>query len=170
MALTVVQPGVGGTGNTNLTYPSSGGTVMVSGNMPAFSAYKNGDQSISSGTLTKVTYSDEEYDTNNNFASSRFTPTVAGYYQISAATDCAATALTRSLTVIYKNGSPYRYCGLWVVAASSEITSNVSSLVYCNGTTDYIEIYAMINGTSPTIYSSASPAITWFCGSLVRTA
>ena len=27
MALTVVQPGVGGTGATNLIYPSTGGTV-----------------------------------------------------------------------------------------------------------------------------------------------
>ena len=46
-----------------------------------FAVKKNSDvQTLSSGTLTKVTFDTELFDTNNNFASSRFTPTVAGQY------------------------------------------------------------------------------------------
>ena len=55
----------------------------VAGNGPAFSAYQSTLQSFSSNTVTKVLFQTEEYDTNSNFASSRFTPTVAGYYQLS---------------------------------------------------------------------------------------
>ena len=32
--------------------PATGGTVMISGNMPAFSAYAGSNQSISASTLT----------------------------------------------------------------------------------------------------------------------
>ena len=46
-----------------------------------FAAKKNSDvQTLSSATLTKVTFDTELFDTNNNFASSRFTPTIAGQY------------------------------------------------------------------------------------------
>ena len=46
-----------------------------------FAVKKNSDvQTLSSGTLTKVTFDTELFDTNNNFASSRFTPTIAGQY------------------------------------------------------------------------------------------
>jgi hypothetical protein len=81
-SVTLTVPSVAGT-NT-VTVPSATGTVMVSGNMPAVFAYKDGTpQSITNSTFTKVTFNTELYDTNNNFASSTFTPTVAGYYQIS---------------------------------------------------------------------------------------
>jgi hypothetical protein len=58
---------------------------MVSGNMPAFSAYQSSGQTLSSATATKLNFQTEEFDTNNNFDSTtnmRFTPTVAGYYQV----------------------------------------------------------------------------------------
>ena len=54
----------------------------VAGNGPVFEATAAGSQSINSGAYTKVLFATENYDTNNNFASSTFTPTVAGYYQI----------------------------------------------------------------------------------------
>ena len=49
---------------------------------PAFSAYSNTAQTFVNGVEQKVTFAVENWDTNNNFASSRFTPTVAGYYQL----------------------------------------------------------------------------------------
>lgn len=153
-----------------VTVPNATGTVMVSGNMPAFSAYKGGSgQSITSGVFTKVTYDVEEFDTASCFASSRFTPTVAGYYQINANTYLqATTGLTRVLTTLYKNGAGYKFGNDNLAVSTTEGRGLVSSLVYLNGTTDYVEIYVLVNATTPVIQTSVDN--TWFNGSLVRAA
>ena len=54
-------------------------------NNPSFAVKKGSDnQALSSATWTKVTFDTELFDSNNNFASSRFTPTVAGQYYFCA--------------------------------------------------------------------------------------
>jgi hypothetical protein len=136
---------------------------MVSGNMPAFSAYLNGNQSVSNSTATKVSFDVEEFDTNSNFASNRFTPTVAGYYQINAGITFAST-VTYGQILIYKNGASYKY--VYIQDSASNYGQVISSLVYCNGTTDYIEIYGYVTATTPR-FSGGSDA-TWFNGVLVR--
>jgi hypothetical protein len=65
--------------------PDTSGNIQLQYNgvaAPAFSARAATTQSLSNTTYTKVTLGTEEFDTNSNFASSRFTPTVAGYYLI----------------------------------------------------------------------------------------
>ena len=91
---------------SGVTIANSGTATGFGANTPAFNVWKASNQTISSETLTKVTFSDEEFDTNNNFASSRFTPTVAGYYQINASLDMtnAATNVEDVSVHIYKNG------------------------------------------------------------------
>ena len=171
MALTVVQPGVGGTGNANLTFPNATGTVMVSGNMPAFFAYLTADQSITTNTFTKIAYDAKAFDTNNNFASSRFTPTVAGYYQIAGGFDSTDTTggITRVVLTVYKNGSQFIH--LTDFATGSAYTITGSALVYCNGSTDYIELYGLIVGTGPKFTGLVgSIYYTWMSGTLVRSA
>ena len=163
MALTIAQPGVGGTGNANLTFPSVTGTVMVSGNMPAFSAYPSSNQSVTSATFTKILFQTELFDTNNNFASSTFTPTVAGYYQFNGYLS-PNTANNRILVNLYKNGT--RVAVLSDTGDGSGNTSGGSTLVYCNGSTDYIELYGYIVGTSPQWYGAIDS--TYFSGCLVR--
>ena len=65
--------------------PQAALAAGVAGNGPAFSAYQSTQQTgISSATFTKVNFQTEEFDTNSNFASSTFTPTIAGYYQINS--------------------------------------------------------------------------------------
>ena len=71
-------------------------------NKPAFSAYANVATSLASGSPTKVLFQVEEFDTNANFASSRFTPTVAGYYQINAQVGFDGSVSTAVL-YIYKS-------------------------------------------------------------------
>jgi hypothetical protein len=149
--------------NFTQTLPASTGTVMVSGNMPAFSAYAGSGTSLTGGTSTKVLFDTEEFDTNNNFASSRFTPTVAGYYQINGCFD-GATSSRDYQCYIFKNGSVYK-AGIEIITGGWG--QSVSSLVYCNGSTDYIEIYAYSNTTTTT---STGMAKTWFNGSMVRAA
>lgn len=134
----------------------------VAGTGPAFRAYNSSAQSITANTFTKVNFDTEAFDTNNNFSSSRFTPTVAGYYQINASLIPGGTGTTRALIGIFKNGAADTFGNDF---QSATYNVSVSGLVYCNGTTDYIEIYTFINATSPTITSgSANP----FSGCLVR--
>jgi len=130
---------------------------------PAFYAYLNGSQTVSSGAATKVTLDAELFDTNNNFASSRFTPTVAGYYQLNAAVFLASSA-QEILAYIYKNGSNYSG-GLDITTGS--YNSNVSTIAYANGTTDYFEVYVY---TSVTRAVSNASTNTFFNGVLVRAA
>jgi len=130
---------------------------------PAFHAGSAGTQTVTNSVNTKVTLT-EDFDTNADFASSRFTPSVAGYYQINAV--CAATAgtaLTYVGPLIYKNGSVYSY-GYFPGYASTNGFGSVSDIVYCNGTTDYIELYIRVAGTGTLTVGSA----TIFSGSLIR--
>ena len=154
-----------GTGNL-VTVPSVTGTAMVSGNMPAFSAQMT-TTSIPNTTWTKVTYGTENFDTNNNFASSRFTPTIAGYYQINAnlryANSIAGTVLQMA---IYKNGALYAYVSNGVQNVTRALC--VSTLLYCNGSTDYVEIYTYQNSGS-TEDTDAADYYT-FSGAMVRSA
>jgi hypothetical protein len=152
--------------NLTATLPAATGSVMVSGNMPAFSAYLSSNQSISASTQTKITFDTEVFDTNSNFASNRFTPTVAGYYQVTGGfSSVPSGAITRIILSIYKNGSLiYTVSDLLVLGYRFSGTG----LVYCNGSTDYIEMYVLIVGTSPVLEAGSSN--TFFNGSMVRAA
>jgi hypothetical protein len=141
----------------------------VAGNGPAFSAYANTDQTgVLSGVSTKVLFATEEFDTNSNYASSRFTPTVAGYYQITARTDWSITSGACFIT-IYKNGTAYKG-GALNGATGSGTGPTATGLVYCNGSTDYIEIYAYQNNGTNTIFGSSNSSYTFFQGAMVRAA
>jgi hypothetical protein len=169
-AITLAAPAVAGTNTATL--PATTGTVMVSGNMPAFSAYADTAQTISSATLTKVTFGTEEFDTNSNFASSRFTPTVAGYYQFNATILCkASSTLTFAGLSFYKNGSNAIRTLNVPIASFSEPSISASCLLYLNGSTDYVEVYGSITGTGTITFGFNDSAITSrFTGSMVRAA
>jgi len=163
------------TGTATATFPSASGTVMVSGNMPAFSVYLNSAQNITSGVATKVQLNVEEFDTNNNFDSTtnyRFTPTVAGYYQINGGIYCNGVETVAGV-YIYKNGSVYKNgSGVNLTSATANNTNQtVSSIVYFNGSTDYVELWGTITGSSPQFYGlSGNTYSTYFNGCLLRTA
>jgi hypothetical protein len=139
---------------------------MVSGNQPAFSAFQpsGSAQSITTNTWTKINFQSEEFDTNNNFASSRFTPTVAGYYQLGSVINCNFGS-TQALVSLYKNGSEFLR-GININSATAG--GGCFGLMYLNGSTDYVELYAFITATGPIITSGASKA--YFQASMVRAA
>jgi hypothetical protein len=143
---------------------------VIGADTPAFSAYQSTGQTLSSATLTKITFDTEEYDTNNNFASSRFTPTVAGYYLVSGKTQPNGS-YSAGITAIYKNGALYRY-GSYNANATGVAQPSMTCLVYCNGSTDYIEFYASFTTGQDTaaVSNSGTAALTWFQGHLARAA
>jgi hypothetical protein len=138
----------------------------MGGVAPAFSAYQSSAQTLANATFTKMLFQTEDFDTNNNFATSRFTPTVAGYYQVSTFIYFGNT-VGENLTSIYKNGGNFKRLN------NSGPTANGSSaggscLAYCNGTTDYIEVYGyQSSGTNLTI-PFAQADLVWFQACLVR--
>ena len=164
-AVTLTVPAVAGTNTATL--PAATGTVMVSGNMPAFSVYNSSATSLATATLTKIAFQTKEFDTASAFDSTtnyRFTPLVAGYYQVNGCVN--ATAMTSGLVSIYKNGSEYKR---GVQYSAINVAANVSSLVYLNGSTDYIELWAYQN-SGLTQTTSTGLTLTYFNGSLVRAA
>ena len=148
--------------NQTVSIPDATGTMMVSGNMPAFSAYAGTVTSLSGGAFTKVLFDTEEFDTNSNFASSKFTPTVAGYYQINGAVSVGTG--TQLVCSIYKNGSEYKR-GTNITVSSNQSVS--SSVLYCNGSTDYVEIYCYSGVLQNT---NTGGSLVYFNGSMVRAA
>lgn len=159
-------------GTTVMTITSTGVTTQVGA--PAFSAYINAStQSLSLATWTKLTFNAEEFDTASCFDTSnyRFTPNVAGYYQVNLSMyfDYTGSQFTNAAGSIYKNGSAFKNVSQQGWGGYG--TGIVSGLIYMNGTTDYLEGYAYISGGSgPSILSNSSSNITFFQASLARSA
>lgn len=152
--------------------PDNSGNVMLQYNgvsTPAFGAYASTTTLLVSGSSVKVAFAGEEYDTANffNTSTSVFQPTIAGYYQINAAVTVQATGSFYMLAFIYKNGSTYRQGSCASGNASAYNIGQVNSLVYMNGTTDYLEIYAAQNSGS-NINCLNTSANTYWNGFLVR--
>ena len=102
-----------GTSGDTIAIPS-GVTIANSGtatgfggaNTPAFMVKLSAEQTIPNTTWTKITFDSEVYDTDNKFASNKFTPTVAGKYNfmLQVCIDDLGDQKMMQLQ-IYKNGS-----------------------------------------------------------------
>ena len=141
----------------------------VAGNGPAFSAYQSSAQTISTATATKVQFNSEDFDTNSNYdnvTNYRFTPTVAGYYQVNASISFAISGA--QAIYIYKNGALYK--AVSSPASAVGVVNYIGALISMNGSADYLEIYCYQSSggsasltVSPTAYNS-------FSASMVRSA
>ena len=147
-----------GTGNL-VTVPSVTGTAMVSGNQPTFNGYRTGgNQSISNNTRTVVQINAEYFDTNNNYDTStyRFTPTVAGYYQVNLVIGCNGTSVSYCDSAILKNGSVFKIFGLINGSIGGGAYLTGSDVIYMNGTTDYLQIAGYITAVSGNAFAADS--------------
>ena len=141
----------------NLNSSGANAGIQLASNLaPAFSAYRSGsNQSISTGTWTKVQLNSEQFDTANCFDSTtnyRFTPTVAGYYQINGSLYFNGTSTVRGIAALYKNGSIYQMGNYMGSYNDTQGVALVISLIYFNGSTDYVELYGLIQATSPVFF------------------
>lgn len=168
-SVTLTAPAVAGSNTT--TVPARTGNLAIDG--PAFGAYQSSAQSaLSANTWTKVSLQTEEFDTDNCFDSTtnyRFTPNVAGYYQVNAAGQFTNASSALDICAIYKNGSSFKQGGYMYMPSfnSSGNLVTVSALIQMNGTTDYLEFW-MFCDTARSIQTGQN--CTYFNGFLARAA
>jgi hypothetical protein len=165
--------------NFTLTLPDNTGTIITTGSTfagtgPAFRAYLSANQTVTNATNTKVQLDTEVFDTANCFdptTNYRFTPNVAGYYQFNVTLGVNATsALTYNYIQIWKNGSQDS-----ITVYGPYLNQNnygaLSTLIYMNGTTDYVELYAQVAGTGTLVVAANSSSVgTYMSGFLARAA
>ena len=163
-----------GDGAGPLTVQQNGVQVAKLANQPMFSAYFTGTssgQSLINATFTNVTFNVIEYDTANcyNTSTYRWTPNVAGYYFVQACCYIQFGATSgQILLALMRNTSQYKY-GNYSYATSpfSDTSSLVQTMLYLNGTTDYVSVQAYQNcGATKNLYGSLNHS--YFSGCLVK--
>ena len=147
-----------------LTLPDRAGSVSLDG--PAFSAYQSTQQaSLTASVATKVQFQTKEFDTASCFDNTtnyRFTPNVAGYYQVSGSA-VLASSVAFLILYIYLNGSSFKRFTNTNTATVTAV--NGSALVYLNGSTDYIELYCIQGGNQQLVNTADT---TYFQAVMVR--
>lgn len=169
VANAVAKSGDTMTGNLNIT----GGTLQIGGNQavngPAFFAYAGSAQTVSNTTFTKVQINTKVFDTANCYDTTnyRFTPNVAGYYQINGSVTFSATASGIMTLYLSKNGTTTYQGGAIPLANSPQQT--MSDIFYMNGTTDYVELYCYQN-SGGNLATAGAGGVTYlrFSGSMIR--
>jgi len=169
---------IGASGET-ISIPS--GASMSGQNYPAFFAYLNSTQSLTNNVAGKVQFDTEIFDTDNCYDNStnyRFTPTVSGKYSVTLniRSQCNATDnLLYFGCYLYKNGVFYQASftdsrGTYKLSYSN--TQEINTIVEMNGTTDYLEGYALINVNTqtPTVLGISGGALSsHFCAYRIGT-
>jgi hypothetical protein len=176
-SVTLQEPAVAG--STVINLPATSGTIALTSQLPvagpAFAAYPSSAVNLSSSTWTKIAFNAELFDTNSNFNTStyRFTPTVAGYYQINffVGTSASNNNSYWNFSAIYKNGS--LFTGQFAVFPAGNVQSygsQLSQLISMNGSTDYLEFYVNVYVGSGTPSYSGGADSTQVSGFLARAA
>ena len=135
---------------------------------PAFSVHRNGvSLLITNNTLQKVIWTTEEFDTTDDFANSRFTPSVPGRYLLtfSAKFDGMTTDGVLFNAAIYRNSSNYKYIALYSSTAGVSFpTPTVSIIVDVDASgTNYFEAYTR-QQTGVNTNLDGTTIGTWFSG------
>lgn len=117
--------------------------------MPAFRALATVDQSITNSTVTQVNLPNVMFDTNGWFSTStyRYTPQIAGYYFFRGLVVGNGTSMTQVVSYIRKNGNSY---SLTTSRTATNVNQyvEVSTIVYLNGSTDYVDQAGLVTASS----------------------
>jgi len=144
-------------------------SYQMAGNGPAFRASRTTTQSFASGTATTILFDAEDFDTDSAYdpATGKFTPQVAGYYQVNADVSLNTNAAgTAGQVIISKNGNTVAQ-NIAAYTSTSIIfygQLTVGALVYMNGTTDFLSVIVAVTATNPFVSAGS------FSASLVRQA
>ena len=149
---------IGESGDT-VSVPS-GATLNVAGstsglpdNTPRWFVRQTGNLSLSDNTSTKVTWNQEDIDTDNAFASDKFTVPSggAGTYFIFTYVQTKGSDLSyldRNTVTIYKNGSNIAMTAPDFRSNPPKLAGNYVSTVHTLAEGDYIEVYVTVDVNS----------------------
>lgn len=158
---------------------AGGGDVLVSladfitafhaadNNPYKFSAYLSANQTgLTDATLTKVLFDAELFDTNANFASSKYTAPVSGYYQVNAhaSLSSGSSAGVAGILSLYKNGSEIlrNDIGDFSGAHTSTVHAATLSDIVQLTAGDFLEIYVYLDVTTGTVFVNSGTKNTRF--------
>jgi hypothetical protein len=159
--ITLLSP-VAATDKT-ITLPDRAGFMSVDG--PSFSVYPSAATSLVQNVATKISFGNVIHDSHTcfNTSSSRFQPTVAGWYMIGGSVRVFSAYAGLSL-FIYKNVVLEKEIG---TSAPSNLGAIQGwAMVYLNGSTDYVELYCIQTVATQNGHSTADR--TYFQGFFVR--
>jgi hypothetical protein len=138
-------------------------TSTAAAAMPSCAITASTTLAVAKNTPTKINFDTVEFDVTSGFdvVNHRYLPLVAGYYMVNCG--CGLVAGTvETYTSIYKNGAEYRRS-----TTGDSANARLSTLVYLNGTTDYVEGFVISKSNFST---DTSPVLTSFSASLTQAA
>lgn len=143
---------------------------------PAFRAELQATTSLSPGTWTLVPLNTKIFDTASCFNTStyRYTPNIAGYYLFTANVRVTASSQAQYFSAISKNSTSIgtnnilSAVGSSVGVAGTTPTMSLNTIVYMNGTTDYVCLLGYIEGSSPVFDYNTAGFCNFLSGSLIK--
>jgi hypothetical protein len=152
------------TSNATHTGDVTGATALtITQNAPIARAYSSAGQlNLVNNTWTIITLDTENYDPSTKFAANRFTPTVAGYYMVSA-----TITLTNVITDKNYNGALY-FNGAGAAYFSTNpgfaaLTSlSLNNIMYFDND-DYVELYIRSISGGNTVDVNGGTGDTFMC-------
>lgn len=125
--------------NLSVTVDDPGNTIKIETAFDKAEVYINTAANSTTAGTQKVPFDAVNFDTNSiwDATNKRFIPKKAGYYQVNVRVRLASA--NNLVAMVGKNGTAIRALG--PDSGTSSFASGGSDLVYCNGTTDYIEAF-----------------------------
>ena len=164
------------TAGSGVSITNASGAITIANTQaagPAFSAYSSNAQSINSGATAKIQLNNKVFDTATAFDATtnyRFTPQVAGYYQINGQVALNGGGVGQARASIFKNGTGYAEGNSVPNNTITGAEPSVATIVYLNGSTDYVELYCYLYTGAGALTLQNSSAVNYFSGAMVRSA
>jgi len=127
--------------------PAISGLSVTNINSPAFYVKANGTQEVSPDAWTAINYANETLDSNNYFASNRFTPQVAGWYFFVFNVYVYESAL-RDTRITFDTNTGADWISSTGTQKASYWQGNVAGIMYMNGSSHYCgaQVYSPTSG------------------------
>ena len=146
-------------------------TIAVTANPVGFRATTPvTNLTVNNGASATMLFGTEEVDTNSayNPATGRFTPNVAGYYSVDWYVVTSANGAGELLASLNKNGGLVAWgTNQTTATAHWNGMGGSASMIYLNGTTDYISI-TLTNNSGSTATILAASGLSYFSAYLIR--
>lgn len=123
--------------------------VLTLSKTQAVRVFLNVDQVISNGVPTKVLFNAVNLNEDLAYREDSYRPRVPGYYFVKGrASGVADTTTLQAVSIMLRKNGVEAAISVLQTNFISSSTVEVSTIVYMNGTSDYIDAYAQLNATS----------------------